>query len=115
MGTDPSGTSFSVPNTIGMTVTAISMMTVPDTTGVNIRRSSERRAASMNWKRDDMTISVAIVAGPPLTRAATHTAMNAPDVPMTRMCPEPIRPTLTAWRMVVTPLISSAPKAAQAM
>ena len=44
----PSGTSVSEPNTIGMTVAAISMITVPATTGVNIRRSSESRAASAN-------------------------------------------------------------------
>ena len=59
------------------------MMTVPVTTGVNIRRSRERRAASMNWNRDDMTMSVAIIAGPPLARATTHTEMKAPDVPRT--------------------------------
>ena len=39
----PSGTSVNEPNTMGMTVAAISMITVPATTGVNIRRSSERR------------------------------------------------------------------------
>ena len=52
------------------------------------------------------------MAGPPLVRAATHTAMNAPDVPMMSTCPEPIRPTRTAWRTVVTPLTSSAAKTA---
>ena len=44
----PSGTSFSVSNTIGITVTGISMITVPETTGVKMRRSSESRAASKN-------------------------------------------------------------------
>ena len=44
----PSGTSVKESNTIGMTVAAISMITVPATTGVNIRRSSESRAASAN-------------------------------------------------------------------
>ena len=39
----PSGTSVSEPNTIGMTVAVMSMMTVPATTGVNIRRSSDSR------------------------------------------------------------------------
>ena len=101
-----------VSNTIGMTVTAISMMTTPETIGVNIRRSSESRAASRNWNSDDMTMRVAMVAGPPDDSAATHTAMNAPDVPMMSTWPEPIRPTLTAWRMVVTPLTASAAKAA---
>ena len=47
-GDVPSGTSFRVSNTMGATVTGISMITVPETTGVNIRRSSESRAASTN-------------------------------------------------------------------
>ena len=75
----PSGTSVKESNTIGMTVAAISMITVPATTGVNIRRSSERLAASTNWNSDDTTMRLAIVAGPPFTRVATHTAMKAPD------------------------------------
>ena len=106
----PSGTSVSEPNTIGMTVAAISMMTVPETTGVNIRRSSESRAARANWNSDDTTMRLAIMAGPPFTKAATHTAMNAPEVPMMSTCPAPTRPTLTAWRIVVTPLTMSAAK-----
>ena len=93
-----------------MTVAAISMITVPATTGVNILRSSESRAANANWNSDDTTMRLAIVAGPPLTRAATHTAMNAPDVPMMSTCPAPTRPTRTAWRTVVTPLTISAAK-----
>ncbi len=44
----PSGASVIVSNTIGMTVAAINIITVPETTGVNIRRSSESRAASAN-------------------------------------------------------------------
>ena len=107
----PSGASVSVLNTNGKTVAAISMMTVPDTTGVNIRRSSDSRAASRNWKSDDTTIKLAIVSGPPLTKAATHTAMNAPDVPMTSRCPAPTLPNRTACRTVVTPLTSSAANA----
>ena len=47
-GDVPSGTSFRVSNTIGITVTGINIITVPETTGVNIRRNNERRAASRN-------------------------------------------------------------------
>ena len=47
-GDAPSGTSFRVSNTMGITVTGINIITVPETTGVNIRRSRERRAASRN-------------------------------------------------------------------
>ena len=42
------GTSLSVSNTMGITVTAISMITVPATVGVSTRRNSESRAASTN-------------------------------------------------------------------
>ena len=79
---------------------------MPATTGVNTRRSHESRLAIRNWKSDDTTTRLAMVAGPPLTRAATHTAMKAPEVPMIRTCPAPIRPSLRAWRAVVNPLIT---------
>ena len=85
IGDASSGTSLSVSNMMGITATAISMITVPETTGVKIRRSQDRREASRNWKRDEMTIRLAIVAGPPSTSAVTQTAMNAPEVPMTSM------------------------------
>ena len=42
-GDDPSGTSPSMPNMMGMRVTGISMITVPHTVGVSTRRSSD------NW------------------------------------------------------------------
>ena len=110
-----SPTSPMVSNTSGMTVAAISMITVPETTGVNIRRSTDSRAASANWNSDDTTTRLAIVAGPPSTRAATQTAMNAPDVPIISTWPDPNRPTRTAWRIVVAPLTSSAAKTAHDM
>ena len=91
------------------------MMTVPVTAGVKMRRSSARRDASRNWMSDEMTIKVAIVAGPPTASAPMQTAMNAPDVPMNRMCPDPIRPTRTACRIVETPLTSSAANTAHAV
>ena len=72
-------------NTMGMTVTGIIMMTVPVTAGVRIRRRIDRRLASVNWTRDDRKTSVASMPGPPSARAVTHTAMKAPEVPMTRM------------------------------
>ncbi len=79
----PSGTTVSEPNTMGMTVAAISIITVPETTGVNMRRSSDSRAASANWNSDDTTTRLAMVAGPPFASATAHTAMKAPDVPIT--------------------------------
>ena len=81
-GGAPSGTWVSMSNTIGITVTAISMITVPATVGVSILRSRDSRAASANWNSEEMTTRVASIAGPPLARAATQTAMNAPEVPI---------------------------------
>ena len=54
-------------------------------------------------------------AGPPLASAATHTARYVPDVPMMRMCPEPICLNRTACRAVVKPLMSRAEKTAHEM
>ena len=111
----PSGTSAMVSKRMGATVTAMSMTTVPETTGVNTRRSSESRAASKNWNSDETTISDAISDGPPASSAATQTAMNAPDVPIASTCPEPIRPSRTTCRMVATPLTTSAETTPQEM
>ena len=111
----PSGTSDSMSKAIGMMVTAISMITVPETTGVRIRRSSDSRADRANWNSDETMTRVASSAGPPSTSAATHTAMKAPEVPMMRTWPEPMRPRRTACRTVVDPLTTRAAKMAQVM
>ena len=109
-----SGTAPSSGKMAGITVAVISMITDPDTTGVKIRRSSDSLAASRNWNSDDTTIRLAMVAGPLSRSAAMHTAKNAPDVPMIRMCPDPIRPNRTACISVVKPLTSSTENAAHA-
>ncbi len=44
----PSGALPRMSKTMGMTVAAISMITVPETTGVNTRRRTESRAARAN-------------------------------------------------------------------
>ena len=98
---------------MGMTVTAMSMMTVPATVGVMKRRSSERRQEMRNWKADDATIRVASNAGPPNCRAATDTAMNTPEVPISRMYPAPILPSDLAWSSVEIPHTMSVANAAQ--
>ena len=101
-------------NTMGITVAAISMITEPATTGVKIRRSSNSLAASRNWNSEDTMTRLAMVAGPASRSATMHTAKNAPDVPMIRICPEPMRPNRTACTRVVSPLMNSAAKAAHA-
>ena len=84
-GPAPSGAANTRSKPMGITVTAISMITVPATVGVITRRSSDRREEIRNWKSDDATISVASNAGPPSWSAATDTAMKTPEVPMSRM------------------------------
>ena len=81
----PAGVCVSIPKMMGMTVTAISMMTVPPTMGVTTRRNQESRQASKNWNSEEMMTRVARRAAPPSTRAVTHTAMKAPEVPMSRI------------------------------
>ena len=81
----PGGVFASMPKMMGMTATAISMMTVPPTMGVMTRRSHESRQASRNWNSADAMTSVASRGGPPLTRAVTHTAVKVPDVPIKRI------------------------------
>ena len=111
-GGAPSGVFVSMPKMMGMTVTAISMMTVPPTMGVITRLSQERRQARKNWHSDETTTSVASKAAPPSTRAVTHTAMNAPEVPISRMYPAPMWPNRRACTMVVVPLTRRAANAA---
>ena len=113
-GEASSGTRVNWSNTIGITLTEISMMTVPVTVVVNNLRSSRSREESRNWNSDETMTSLARSMGPPWLRAAMLTAMNAPEVPMSRMKPAPIRHRRTACRIVVTPLTKMAANTAQA-
>ena len=51
----PSGTAASRSNTAGITVTGISMMTVPETVGVSTRWNSESRADRTSGTKDETT------------------------------------------------------------
>ena len=64
-GAAPSGTLSMKSKRNGMTLTAISMITVPATVGVRTRRSSESRPARRNWNSDETITSDASSAGPP--------------------------------------------------
>ena len=114
-GEVPSGTSSSMSKMIGITVTAISMITVPATVGVMIRRNNARRWERVSWASAEAATRVASSAGPPSTSAATQTAMKAPEVPMRSGYPAPTRPTRTACMTVVSPLTSNAAKTAHDM
>ncbi len=99
---------------MGMTVAAISMMTVPETTGVKIRRRTNSRAARANWNSEVTTIRLAMTAGPASTSAATQTPLNVPEVPITSRWPEPNRQNCAPCKMVVNPLTTSAANTPQA-
>ena len=94
-------------------VTEISIMTVPDTAGVISRRNRARRSERANWNSEEITTRVASNAGPPSTNAVTQTAIKAPEVPISRGYPAPIRPNRTACTTVVRPLTARAVKMAQ--
>ena len=81
----PSGMSSSMSKAMGVTVTEISMMTMPATIGVTMRRTNDSWAANRNWNSEEAMTSVASSPGPPSASAVMLTAMNAPEVPMKRM------------------------------
>ena len=70
---------------MGVTVTVMSMITVPATAGVMMRRNQASRQPKRNWKSEEITTKVASIAGPPSASAVTQTAMKAPEVPISRM------------------------------
>ena len=78
---------------------------MPDTVGVMMRRSVERRAATTNFKSEEMTTRLAIMDGPPSTSAVRQMAIAGSEVPMTSMWPAPNRPMRRACSMVVMPHI----------
>ena len=99
----PLGTFFNWSNMTGMTVTGVSMRTVPVTVGVRMRRNSERRAEKTNWTRASVTTSVASNAGPPAERAANADRDGGPgrsDRENVAGAEPAIR---RAWSIAVTP------------
>ncbi len=95
-----------------MRMAAFSMSTVPETTGVMIRRSNGSQAASANWNSDETTMRLASMAGPPSASAVIEMAMKLGVVPEMNICPTPNRPIRTACRAVMPPLMISAAKTA---
>ena len=98
---------------MGITVTEMSAMSVPDTTGVMIRRSRTRRAATPSWKSPEAITSTASSAGPPAASASTATPIEAPEAPMTIRLAPPRPATRRAWTMVVSPPMTMLAKMAQ--
>ena len=84
-GDVPSGTFSSCSRMTGMTVTGVSIMTVPVTVGVRIRLNSESRIEKANWKSARHMTRTASRAGPPAASAPMLTAIATPEVPVARM------------------------------
>ena len=84
-GDVPSGTLCNCSKMTGVTVTGVSIMTVPVTVGVRIRLNSESRTEKASWKSARPTTRMASRAGPPAASAAMLTAIAAPDAPVAKM------------------------------
>ena len=85
------GRSCTLSNAIGRTLTAINMVTVPETTGVTIRRSAGSHHASAIWIRLQITSKLAKVSGPPAETADTMIAMNIAAGQVSTIWPAPNR------------------------
>ena len=76
IGGASAGRSWMLSNAMGSTLTAISIVTVPETTGVMIHRSVGSHQASAIWIRLQTTIRLANVDSPAMETAVTMIAMN---------------------------------------
>ena len=97
---------------MGTMVNATNMNTVPETTGVTMRRTNGSHKASENWKRAETTIRLPIMAGPPWVSAMMQTAMKMSPEPVMSRCPVPSRPKRHACNAVAAPQTNSAEKTA---
>ena len=111
-GDAPTGTSWNRSNARGRTDTTISIRTVPETTGVTIRRRDGSHAASANWQRAATTVSVASKPGPPASNAINEMAMYEGVAHVMSRCPAPSRPTRPDCMAVARPPITRAAKTA---
>ena len=81
-GAAPSGTLFNCWKITGITVTGVSMMIVPVTVGVRMRRNKASRAEKASWNNARARTSEARRAGPPASSAAMLTAIETPAEPV---------------------------------
>ena len=109
----PAGRSWSVSNAIGKTLTAISIVTVPETVGVMIRRSVGSHQASATWTRLHTISKLAKVAGPAAGIVATMIAMNIAAGQVSTMWPAPNRHSWNDCKVVIAAQISIAAKTLQ--
>ena len=99
---------------MGSTLMAISIVTVPETVGVTIRRSVGSHQASATWITLHTTSRLAKVPGPALEIVATMIAMNIAAGQASTMWPAPKRRSWNACSAVIAAQISIAAKTPQA-
>ena len=98
---------------MGSTLTAISMVTVPVTTGVKMRRSVGNHRASATWITQQTTTRLANVDGPAEVTVVTMSPMKSAAGQVSTMWPAPNRQNWNACNAVMAALISSAAKTLQ--
>ena len=108
-----SGRSCTVSNAMGSTLTAMSIVTVPETTGVMIRRSVGSHQASPIWIRLQAIIRLANVAVPAAVMVVTMIAMNIAAGHESTTWPAPNRRSWNACSVVIAAQISMAAKTLQ--
>ena len=109
----PAGKSCTLSKAMGSTLTAISIVTVPVTTGVKILRRVGIHQASATWTTQHVTSSVANVDGPADETVATMIAMNSAAGQVSTTWPAPNRQAWNACNAVIAALITSAAKTDQ--
>ena len=110
---EPAGASSSIPNTMGMIVTGISISTTPETDGVKTRRNAESLNEKANWNSAETSMRDARRAMPPCWSASTLIAMAVLVVPVMSTYPAPKRPRGKPCSAVMRPQMTSDAKTPQ--
>ena len=109
----PAGRSPTLSNAMGSTLTAISIVTVPETVGVMIRRSVGSHQASAICSRLHTTMRLANVPSPAVEIVTTMIAMNIAAGQASAMWPAPNRRSWNACSAVMTAQVIIAAKTPQ--
>ena len=109
-GAAPSGACVNISKATGMTATAINISTMPDTTGVIMRRNNDKCDDSTNWNNAETITRFIISATPPADKARIQTAIAVAALVEMRKCPAPMNPVRKDCNSVMSPQTSSAAK-----
>ena len=98
---------------MGSTLTAMSIVTVPETVGVTIRRRVGSHQANATCIKLHTIIRLAKVAGPASEMVVTMIAINMAAGQVSTTWPDPNRHSCMAWKVVTAAQMSIAAKTAQ--